>query len=68
LKGIQIVARYYGAFSRQLMKQLRVAVIDDMEQIKLIPQPPHISRIILEAIKQPIGIKTPSTLSLALCS
>src|SRR5205085_4171702 len=53
-ESIQIMASDDGSFRRQLMNQLRVAVVYDMEEIKLRATAAQEARVIPEAIEQPI--------------
>jgi len=54
-EGIEIVARHDRPFRRQTMHEMRVAVIDDVKHIEVIPLLTQLARIIPEAPGQPVS-------------
>ena len=67
LKGIQIVTGNDSAFGWQLMQELSIAVIEDMEQIKVRLVASQKSWVIPEAVQEAIGIKTTAICGAVAC-
>ena len=53
--GIQVVAGHDGSPRRQHPHQMRIAVIDDVEQIEIIGARPKPARIVPKARREPVG-------------
>jgi hypothetical protein len=55
---IEVVTRNKGAFSWETMRELRIAMVNDVEQVKVGPVAGQPERVLCKAMNQPVGRKS----------